>query len=152
MTTIPLCLECVLSLRRPLPFSTGGLWRTDGRTKIAKRLQQGPLIAVTLRLRFAARVNDSSCIGLFTINWLLMVPYITVHGRAGKHSHWCPDHGCHNLSNSCKILKLCNRLPPLRMKETSLDLHQWEAVHASQHSGPARNKCYFEFQLSRVVA
>ena len=51
MTTIicPLCpvyLECVLSLRRPLPFNTGGLQRMDrqmdGRTNIAKRLQYNP--------------------------------------------------------------------------------------------------------------
>ena len=49
MTTIPLCLECVLSLRRSLPFSIGGLGRTDKNRRT---------IAVTLRLRFAARVND----------------------------------------------------------------------------------------------
>ena len=57
MTTIPLCpvyLKCVLALRRPLPFSTGGLRRMDGRTD-----KNHQTIAVTLRLCFAARVDNS---------------------------------------------------------------------------------------------
>ena len=52
MTTIPLCwvyLECILSLRWPLPFSTRGFGQT------AKNRQ---MIAITLRLRFAARINN----------------------------------------------------------------------------------------------
>ena len=55
MTTLPLCwvyLERILFLGWPLPFSTGGLRRTDGRTD--KNCQT---ITVTLRLCFAARVN-----------------------------------------------------------------------------------------------
>ena len=49
----PWCLECVLSLRQSLAFSIGGLGRMDGRTD-----KNHQMIAVTLRLCFAARVNN----------------------------------------------------------------------------------------------
>ena len=59
MTTLPLCrvylkLECLLSFRRPLPFNTGGLGRTDGWTDKNRQT-----IAVPLSLHFAARVNNN---------------------------------------------------------------------------------------------
>ena len=54
MTMIPLCLECILSLRRPLPFSTGGLGWTGGRTD---KNRQTIAVILCLCLRFAARVN-----------------------------------------------------------------------------------------------